>query len=76
MTAKEAVEKMKELAGDRDWSLKYEFASYHPPEIHGYIEGVGQCHAAPSSTYQGAIRNVLAMMEIIEADPAPEDVIE
>ncbi len=67
MKHNEAVEKLGKLAGDRPWSLTYEWASYYDdnPHIRAYIAGPG--HAEPARIYADAIRN----MEIMLADYSP-----
>ena len=76
MTFQEAVEEMKKLANGRVWSLVYEVASYHLPEIHGYIsreENEVPHHATHSNTYAGAIENVRCMLGLTTCDLAPEE---
>jgi hypothetical protein len=74
MTFEQAVEEMKVLAGDDDWSFQYKVASYLPQtEIHGYIARFG--HAAPHNTYQGAIDNMRATINTMAPidDQAPNE---
>ena len=71
MKYSEAIEEMKELAGDKDWALHYQSSSYGGVDIHGYIAGVGS--AKSSETYAGAIENVKAILGLVPCDPAPED---
>jgi len=70
MTHKEAVERLKELAGSRAWCLTHATASYYlgNVDINAYIAGVGHCDGAV--TYSGAIKG----MEILLEGNAPEGI--
>jgi hypothetical protein len=72
MTHQQAVEELKEMAGGRPWSLKYEVGSFYPiPAIRGYIENLGV--APDAATYAEAIETLKRMLGLEKCDPAPED---
>ena len=73
MTYAQAVEELKEMAGNRDWSLIHETTRNKGVEIHCYISGLRPYgHSNGGVTYQHAVGNMKGQLAN-QGDPAPED---